>query len=192
MLWTNKYNICLYNGKPCFLICCSCYWRPAGVGKGQSHQFDMLETWERSRYLTMISAVFLHVDYPLKEAALKQITNESTIHEVSHDKRSYCIDLRFIYRRCHYVWLRRVEGQKNTWILNCKDCGSKWPQHNYFELQWNAYRVLVGNPEGKRPLGRPRRRCVANIKMDLREMGWDDMDWIWLRIGTSGGLLWTR
>jgi hypothetical protein len=35
---------------------------------------------------------------------------------------------------------------------------------------------LVGNPEGKRPLGRPRRRCVDNIKMDLREIGWDGMD----------------
>jgi hypothetical protein len=36
----------------------------------------------------------------------------------------------------------------------------------------------VGKPEGKRPLGRPRRRWVDNIKMDLRETGWDDMDWI--------------
>jgi hypothetical protein len=53
----------------------------------------------------------------------------------------------------------------------------------------NAYRILVGNPEGKRPLGRPRRRWVDNIKMDLREIGWDDGDWNWLRIGTSGGLL---
>jgi hypothetical protein len=35
----------------------------------------------------------------------------------------------------------------------------------------NAYRILVGNPEGKRPLGRPRRRWVDNIKMDLREIG---------------------
>jgi hypothetical protein len=42
----------------------------------------------------------------------------------------------------------------------------------------NAYRILVGNPEGKRPLGRPRCRWVYNIKMDLREIGWDDMDWI--------------
>jgi hypothetical protein len=42
----------------------------------------------------------------------------------------------------------------------------------------NAYRILVGNPEGKRPLGRPRRRWVDNIKMDLREMGWASMDWI--------------
>ena len=39
-----------------------------------------------------------------------------------------------------------------------------------------VYRVLVGNPEGKRPLRRPRRRW-ENIKMDLREMGWEGMDW---------------
>jgi hypothetical protein len=37
----------------------------------------------------------------------------------------------------------------------------------------NAYRILVGKPECKRPLGRPRRRWVDNIKMDLREIGWD-------------------
>jgi len=40
------------------------------------------------------------------------------------------------------------------------------------------YRVLVGKPEGKRPLERPRRRCEDNIKMDLQEVGYDGMDWI--------------
>jgi hypothetical protein len=35
----------------------------------------------------------------------------------------------------------------------------------------------VGKPEGKRPLGRLRRRCVGNIKIDLREIGWDGVDW---------------
>jgi hypothetical protein len=45
---------------------------------------------------------------------------------------------------------------------------------------WNAYRILVGKPEGKRPLGRPRRRWVYNIKIDLSETGWDDVDWIHL------------
>jgi hypothetical protein len=45
----------------------------------------------------------------------------------------------------------------------------------------NAYRILVGNLEGKSPLGRPRRKWVDNIKIDLRIQ--------WLRIGTSGGLL---
>jgi hypothetical protein len=42
----------------------------------------------------------------------------------------------------------------------------------------NAYRIFAGNPEGKRPLGRPRCRWVNNIKMDLREIGWSGMDWI--------------
>jgi hypothetical protein len=41
-----------------------------------------------------------------------------------------------------------------------------------------ACRILVGKPEGKRPLGRPRRRWVDNIKMDLTEIGWDGVDWI--------------
>jgi hypothetical protein len=42
----------------------------------------------------------------------------------------------------------------------------------------NAYRILVGKPEGKRQLERPRRRWVDNIKMDLREIGWDAVEWI--------------
>jgi hypothetical protein len=42
------------------------------------------------------------------------------------------------------------------------------------------YRVLVGKPEGKRPLGRPRRRCEDNIKMDLQALGCGGMDWIGL------------
>jgi hypothetical protein len=42
----------------------------------------------------------------------------------------------------------------------------------------NAYRILVGKPEGKRPLGRPRRRLVDNIKVDLREIELDGVDWI--------------
>jgi hypothetical protein len=42
----------------------------------------------------------------------------------------------------------------------------------------NAYRILVGKPEGKRPLGRPRRSWVDNIKVDLRGIGWGSMDWI--------------
>jgi hypothetical protein len=42
----------------------------------------------------------------------------------------------------------------------------------------NAYRILVGEPEGRRPLGRRRRRWVDNIEKDLGEIGWDGMDWI--------------
>jgi hypothetical protein len=42
----------------------------------------------------------------------------------------------------------------------------------------NAYRILVGKPEGKRPLGRPRRRWEDDIKMNIREVLWGGMDWI--------------
>ena len=53
-----------------------------------------------------------------------------------------------------------------------------------------VYRVLVGKPEGKRPLGRSRHRRVNNIKMEVKEVGcgaWTGS--IWLRIGTAGGHL---
>jgi hypothetical protein len=54
----------------------------------------------------------------------------------------------------------------------------------------DAYRVLVGRPEGRRPLGKPRRRWEDNIKMDLQEVGWGAWTGlIWLRIGTGGELL---
>jgi hypothetical protein len=43
-----------------------------------------------------------------------------------------------------------------------------------------AYRLVVGKPEGRRPLGRPRSRCVDNIRMDLLELGWSDVDWVGL------------
>jgi hypothetical protein len=50
--------------------------------------------------------------------------------------------------------------------------------------------IYVGKPGGKRPLGRPRCTWVDNIRMDLREIAWDGVEWIgliWLRIGISGG-----
>jgi len=52
-----------------------------------------------------------------------------------------------------------------------------------------VYSVLLGKPEGKKPLGRPRRRWEENIKMDLREIGGVETGWIWLRIGRDGGHL---
>jgi hypothetical protein len=46
------------------------------------------------------------------------------------------------------------------------------------QFQYVVNRILQGKPEGRRPLGRPRRGWVENIKMDLREIGWDGVDWI--------------
>jgi hypothetical protein len=57
----------------------------------------------------------------------------------------------------------------------------------------NAYTVFVRKPEGRRPLGKPRRRWEDNIKTDLREIGWKGVDWIHLdQDKTGGGLLRTR
>jgi hypothetical protein len=55
----------------------------------------------------------------------------------------------------------------------------RWAGH-VVRMGWkrNAYRLLVGKPEGKRPLGRPRRRRVDNIKMDLLGISWCGVDWI--------------
>jgi hypothetical protein len=56
-----------------------------------------------------------------------------------------------------------------------------------------AYRVLVGRPEGRRPLGRSRRRWEDNIIMDLQEVGWGAWTGLlWLRIRAGGRLLWMR
>jgi hypothetical protein len=53
-----------------------------------------------------------------------------------------------------------------------------------------AYRILVGRPGGRRPLGRPRRRWEDNIEMDLQEVGWETWTGlIWLRIGKADGLM---
>jgi hypothetical protein len=62
----------------------------------------------------------------------------------------------------------RIKSRRIIWVGHVARMGEKR----------NACRISVGKPEGKRPLGRPRRRWVDNIKMDLRDIGWDGMDWI--------------
>jgi hypothetical protein len=55
----------------------------------------------------------------------------------------------------------------------------RWARHvAEMVAKTNAYRILGGKPEGRRPLRRPRCRSVYNITIDLREIGWGDMDWI--------------
>jgi hypothetical protein len=61
-----------------------------------------------------------------------------------------------------------------TIIRVIKSRRMRWAGH----VARGAYRVLVGRPEGRRPLGRPRSRWEDNIKMDLQEVGWGGMDWI--------------
>jgi hypothetical protein len=66
--------------------------------------------------------------------------------------------------------IRIIKSRRMTWAGHVARIGEKR----------NAYRLLVGKPKGKRPLGKPRRRWVDNIRIDLGAVGWGDVDWIGL------------
>ncbi|KAJ4432156.1 hypothetical protein ANN_20772 [Periplaneta americana] len=85
-----------------------------------------------------------------------------------------------IWRKLHNAELHALYSSPDI-IRNIKSRRLRWAGHvARMGESRNAYRVLVGRPEGKRPLGRPRRRWEDNITMDLREVGYDDRDWIGL------------
>ncbi|KAJ4447285.1 hypothetical protein ANN_09289, partial [Periplaneta americana] len=82
------------------------------------------------------------------------------------------------WRKLHNTELHALYSSPDI-IRNIKSRRLRWAGHvARMGESRNAYRVLVGRPEGKRPLGRPRRRWEDNIKMHLREVGYDDRDWI--------------
>ncbi|KAJ4431659.1 hypothetical protein ANN_20258 [Periplaneta americana] len=82
------------------------------------------------------------------------------------------------WRKLHNAELHALYSSPDI-IRNIKSRRLRWAGHVACMGETrNAYRVLVGRPVGKRPLGRPRRRWEDNIKMDLREVGYDDRDWI--------------
>jgi hypothetical protein len=64
--------------------------------------------------------------------------------------------------------IRMIKSRRMRWAEHVAHMGEKR----------NAYRILVGKPEGWRPLGRPRCRWVDNIEIDFRELGWDGVDWV--------------
>jgi hypothetical protein len=66
--------------------------------------------------------------------------------------------------------IRIIKSKRMRWAGHVAQMGEKR----------TAYGLLVGKPEGMRPLGRPRRKWVDNIRMDLGEVGWSDVDWIGL------------
>ncbi|KAJ4445180.1 hypothetical protein ANN_06981 [Periplaneta americana] len=82
------------------------------------------------------------------------------------------------WRKLHNTELHALYSSPDI-IRNIKSRRLRWAGHvARMGESRNAYSVLVGRPEGKRPLGRPRRRWEDNIKMNLRELGYDDRDWI--------------
>jgi hypothetical protein len=82
------------------------------------------------------------------------------------------------WRKLHNEELHNLYSLPNI-IRMIKSKRMRWAGHvaRMGETR-NAYRIMVGKPEGKRPLGRPRRRWGDNIKMDLGKIRWDGVDWI--------------
>jgi hypothetical protein len=82
------------------------------------------------------------------------------------------------WRKLHNEEFRDLYSSPSI-IRIIKSRRMRWAEHvaRIWE-KMNAYRLLVGKSEGKRPLGRPRCRWVDNIRMDLGEVGWGDVDWI--------------
>jgi hypothetical protein len=91
-----------------------------------------------------------------------------------------CCSLIMIHMK---VSIRVIKSRRLRWAGHVACMGEMWGAHS----------ALMGKPEGRRPLGRRRRRWEDNIKMDLREVGWRARTGlIWLRTGTGGKLLWIR
>jgi hypothetical protein len=89
------------------------------------------------------------------------------------------------WRKLHNEEIHNLFSSPNI-ITVIKSRRMKWAGHvAQMGEKRNVYKLLVGKLEGKRPLGRPRRRWVDNIKMDLLEIGWGSVNWI----GASGELL---
>ena len=89
-------------------------------------------------------------------------------------------DVKGEWKRLHNEELNDLYSSPNI-VLVIKSRRLRWPGHvARMGEEREAYRVLVGKTVGRRPLMRPRRRCVDNIRMDLQEVGCGYMDWIGL------------
>jgi hypothetical protein len=107
----------------------------------------------------------------------------TTCTDPAIDYTSYCAvnSTKFTYtkwRKLHNEELHNLYSSPNI-IRMIKSRRMRWAGHvTRMGEKRNACRILVGKPEGRRPLGRPKRGWEDNIKIDLRKIGWDGTDWI--------------
>ena len=111
----------------------------------------------------------------MREEHRLRVFENKVLRKISGAKRD---EITGEWRKLHNAELHALYSSPNI-IRSLKSRRLKWAGHvARMEQSRNAYRVLVGKPEGKRPLGRPRRRWEDNIKMNLREVDCDPGEWI--------------
>ncbi|KAJ4440260.1 hypothetical protein ANN_08399 [Periplaneta americana] len=124
-------------------------------------------------YKTVILRVVL--DSTLREEQRLRLFENKVLRKIFRTKRD---EVTGEWRELHNTELHALYSPPDI-IRNIKSKRLRWAGRvARMGESRNAYRVLVGRPEVKRPLGRLRRRWEGNIKMDLREVGYDDRDWI--------------
>ncbi|KAJ4439313.1 hypothetical protein ANN_07435 [Periplaneta americana] len=131
------------------------------------------------RICTVILLVFLYGcetwTLTLREEQRLRVFENKVLKKIFGAKRD---EVTGEWRKLHKTELHALFSSLDI-IRNIKSRRLRWAGHvARMGESRNAYRVLIGRPEGKRPLGRPRRRWEDIIKMDLREMGYDCRDWI--------------
>jgi hypothetical protein len=129
-------------------------------------------------YTTIILPVVLCgceiLSLTLREGLRLRVIENRVLRRIFGPKRT---EVTGEWRKLHNEELRNLYSS-NSIIRISKSRRTRWAERVVRMEKRNACKLLVGNPEGKRPLGRPRRRCMDNIKMDLGEIGWGGGDWI--------------
>jgi hypothetical protein len=111
----------------------------------------------------------------LREEHRLRVFENRVLRKIFEPKRD---ELTGDWRKLQYEELYNLYSSLNI-IRIIKSRRMRWAGHVVrMGKKRNAYRILVGKPEGNRPLGRPRCRWVNSVKKDLREIGWGGVDWI--------------
>jgi hypothetical protein len=129
-------------------------------------------------YRTVILSVVLYMcesfSFTLREKRSLRVFENGVLRRIFRPKRD---EVTGEWRRLHNAELYALYASPNSRVIKSRRLG--WARYvARMGERRGAYRALVGKPEGRRPLGRPRRRWEDNIKMDLREAGCGGADWV--------------
>ena len=134
----------------------------------ERHILDITGDKKAQNHMSSASVISYTSDGVFENMVLRRIFGPSREEVTGERRRLHNEELNDLYSSPNI--LRVIKSRRIRWAGHVARMGE----------ERGAYRVLVGKPEGKRPLGRPRRRWVDNIRMDLQKVGRGYMDWIGL------------